>query len=214
MGKPRSVWIESASRTDFPFDLSPRCRFPYSRFMENHHHTEMSLGARLSLAWTCFRRVLASSEFAGQVAALSNEPQAPAKPAPVELPPERRQASGLAVLSLLQREGRLIDFLQEEVASFSDAEVGAAARVVHAGCKKVVSENFTIEPVLRDAEGATVKVAPGFDAQRIRITGNVAGQPPFSGTLKHHGWMVSAIRLPAVSEALDPRVIMAAEVEL
>jgi hypothetical protein len=135
-------------------------------------------------------------------------------PKPIALPPERQHASGLAVLSLLQREGRLIDFLQEDVAAFSDAEVGAAARVVHAGCKKVVKEYFTVEPILQDAEGATVSVPAGFDAQQIRITGNVAGQPPFRGTLKHHGWIATAVRMPTVSDGMDPRVLVAAEVEL
>ena len=178
--------------------------------------------ARLATALACFGRALANPEFARQAAALLRPPQPQsqeikppaAKPKPVELPPERQHASGLAVLSLLQREGRLIDFLQEEVTAFSDAEVGAAARVVHAGCKKVFKEYFTVEPILKDAEGAAVKIPAGFDAQRIRITGNVAGQPPFRGTLKHHGWIAVAVHMPTVSEALDPRVLMAAEVEL
>ena len=115
---------------------------------------------------------------------------------------------------MLQREGRLIDFLKEDMAAFSDAEIGAAARVVHAGCSKVFSEYFTVEPALTDVEGATIQVPAGFDAQRIRLTGNIAGQPPFRGTLKHHGWVATAVRMPAVSEMLDPRVLAAAEVEL
>jgi hypothetical protein len=100
------------------------------------------------------------------------------------------------------------------VTAFSDAEVGAAARVVHGGCKKVIKDYFTLEPILNDAEGAPVNVPVGFDAQRIRITGNVAGQPPFRGTLKHHGWQATSVRMPSVSATLDPRVLVAAEVEL
>jgi hypothetical protein len=174
----------------------------------------MTFGARLMTALACFGRALANPEFARQAAALLRPSPPPAQPRPVELPPERRHAAGLAVLSLLQREGRLIDFLQEDVTAFSDAEVGAAARVVHGGCKKVFQECFTVEPILKDAEGAAVQVPAGFDAQRIRITGRVAGQPPFQGTLKHHGWEATAVRLPAVAESLDPRVLAAAEVEL
>jgi hypothetical protein len=187
--------------------------------MENQHQSKLSFGARVAAAVACFCRVLANPEFARQAAGLLR-PSPPAvepvaeKPEAVELPPERLHASGLAVLSLLQREGRLIDFLQEEVAAFSDAEVGAAARVVHGGCKKVLKEYFTVEPILKDAEGAGITVPAGFDAQRIRLTGNVTGQPPFRGTVKHHGWEATAVRLPAVSPALDPRVIVAAEVEL
>jgi Domain of unknown function (DUF2760) len=86
--------------------------------------------------------------------------------------------------------------------------------VVHGGCKKVLKEYFTVEPILKDAEGANILVPAGFDAQRIRITGNVTGQPPFRGSLKHHGWEVTAIRLPSISATMDSRVLVPAEVEL
>ena len=182
--------------------------------MEKPSQSETSFLARLRTAMSCFTRALANPDFCRQATELLRPSQPQARPKPVELPPERVHASGLAVVSMLQREGRLIDFLKEDMAAFSDAEIGAAARVVHAGCRKVLSEYFAIEPALKDAEGATVQVPAGFDAQRIRLTGNIAGQPPFRGTLKHHGWMATAVRLPAVSETLDPRVLAAAEVEL
>jgi len=179
------------------------------------------MASRFGLAWTCFWRILGQPAFARQVARViaapvtAPAPAAAPTPAPTPaLPPARANAAGLLVLSLLQREGRLIDFLQENVTAFSDAEVGAAARVVHAGCKKVFAEYFTVEPILKDGEGATVTLPAGFDAGRIRITGNIAGQPPFRGALKHHGWVASAVRLPTVSETLDPRVLAPAEVEL
>jgi hypothetical protein len=167
----------------------------------------LSFFARVSLAF----RVLGNGVLAAQVAALE-APVAPEKPAPP--PPEKTHAAGLNVLALLQREGRLIDFLQEDVSTFGDAEIGAAARVVHAGSRKVIQQYLTLEPVLREAEGATVTVPAGFDAERIRLTGNVAGQPPFRGALKHHGWIASAVKFPELSPALDPRVIAPAEVEL
>jgi len=182
--------------------------------MEQPIQPETSFLARLRTALSCFNRALANPDFCRQATELLRPSQPQAGPKPVELPPERVHASGLAVLSMLQREGRLIDFLQEDMAAFSDAEIGAAARVVHAGCRKVFSEYFAIEPALTDAEGATIQVPAGFDAQRIRLTGNIAGQPPFRGTLKHHGWVATAVRMPAVSETLDPRVLAAAEVEL
>ena len=163
-----------------------------------------SFFARIALAF----RVLGNASLAAQVAALAAPTEEP------ETPPEKTHASGLAVLSLLQREGRLIDFLQEDVASFSDAEIGAAARVVHAGSRKVLHQYLTLEPILKDSEGASITVPAGFNAERIRLTGNVAGQPPFQGTLKHHGWAASSVRFPAVSAALDPRVLAPAEVEL
>jgi hypothetical protein len=165
----------------------------------------LSFFARLSLAF----RVLGNATLAAKIVALEAAPEKSA-----ELPPEKTHASGLAVLGLLQREGRLVDFLKEDVASFSDAEIGAAARVVHAGSRKVLDQYLTLEPVLKDAEGAAINVPAGFNAERIRLTGNVAGQPPFRGTLKHHGWLATSVRLPAVSPTLDPRVVAPAEVEL
>jgi hypothetical protein len=98
--------------------------------------------------------------------------------------------------------------------AFSDAEIGAAARVVHAGCRKALQQGLVLEPVMPEAEGATLSVPAGFDAQRIRLTGNIAGQPPFRGTLKHHGWQVAAMRLPAPPATLDLRILAPAEVEL
>ena len=166
-----------------------------------------SFFARLGLAF----RVLGNAELASKVVAL--EAPAPIEK-PVEIAPEKVHASGLAVLGLLQREGRLIDFLQEDVSSFSDADIGAAARVVHAGSRKVLNQYLTLEPVLPDSEGASVTVPTGFNAERIRLTGNVAGQPPYRGTLKHHGWFATKVSLPTPSATLDARVLAPAEVEL
>jgi len=161
---------------------------------------------RMQLAW----RILVDGAFGAAVEAslLRSEQGREIQP------PERVHASGLALLALLQREGRLVDFLQQELAGFSDEEVGAAARVVHTGCRAALGQAYDLAPVLADTEGATVKVAAGFDAQRIRLTGHVSGQPPFRGTLKHHGWVAQGIRLPDLSQDLDPRVIAPAEVEL
>jgi hypothetical protein len=182
--------------------------------MEKPSPSETSFLSRLRTALSCFSRALSDSDFCRRVAELLCPSSPEIKPKPVELPPERLHASGLAVLAMFQREGRLIDFLMEDMAAFSDAEIGAAARVVHAGCRKAFSEHFTIEPAVKEAEGAVIQVPVGFDPQRIRLTGNIAGPPPFRGTLKHHGWIATSVRLPTGSETMDPRVIAAAEVEL
>jgi hypothetical protein len=142
------------------------------------------------------------------------EPAPEPKPLPAEPKPEATHAPGLFLLSMLQREGRFVDFLQEDVAGYSDEQVGAAARVVHEGCRKVVRQYLNIEPVLAQEEGATVDVPAGFDANRIRLTGNVAGAPPFKGALKHHGWAAKDVKLPAPPAALDPKILAPAEVEL
>jgi hypothetical protein len=133
---------------------------------------------------------------------------------PIKEPPERLHASGLFLLGMLQREGRLVDFLEQDVAAYSDDEVGAAARVVHAGCGRALKQYFTFEPAVLADEGSTMTIPESFDAGRIRLAGNVTGQPPFKGALKHHGWVAKEIRLPDVPKNLDPRVIAPAEVEL
>jgi hypothetical protein len=120
----------------------------------------------------------------------------------------------LQLLRLLQREGRLVDFIEEDLTGFPDAAVGAAARTVHAGCKRALAEVFQLEPVLREAEGAPVTVDRGFDAAAIRLTGNVVGEPPFRGALRHHGWRARDVRLPGGRDGADARVVAPAEVEL
>jgi hypothetical protein len=168
------------------------------------------------MAIACFALILFRRPFARAVFPVYEGRKALPEPAPrpAEPPPEARHRSALFFLSLLQREGRLVDFVQEEVAPFSDAEVGAAARIVHAGCRKIFRQYLALEPVLEEPEGAKVTVPAGFDAKRVRLTGNVAGQPPYSGILKHPGWRTAAVTLPPVPDALDPAVLAPAEVEL
>jgi hypothetical protein len=124
------------------------------------------------------------------------------------------EAGAVQLLSLLQREGRLLDFLQEEIDSYSDAQVGAAVRDIHRGCSRALAEHLPLEPVLLQAENSLVRVDPGFDPSRIRLTGNVVGEPPFTGTLRHHGWRTAKITLPTTSRSNDPSVVAPAEVEL
>jgi len=178
--------------------------------------------SRLWLAFVAFWAVLFNSAFAVGVARLRKEPAA--LPAGTEAgrtllpgkavsgPPERREA--LHVLSMLQRDGRLIDFLQEDIASFSDAEVGAAARAVHEGCKKTLGSYLSLEPVFKDPEGASITVEQGFDPGSVRLTGNVVGNPPFKGSLRHHGWRARDVKLPNPPDGQDPAILAPAEVEL
>ena len=124
------------------------------------------------------------------------------------------EAGALHVLALLQRDGRLVDFLQEDIAGAGDADVGAAARVVHAGCKKALQQYFVLEPVRAEAEGAGVIVEKGFDPNQIRLSGNVSGEPPFKGKLAHAGWRAKDIKLPDRPPSVDARVVAPAEVEI
>jgi hypothetical protein len=139
--------------------------------------------------------------------ALKPEP----KPEPLRAPDTR---AAVQLLSLLQREGRLVDFIEEDLTGFPDSAIGAAARTVHAGCKKAIQELFQLEPVYREPEGAQVTVGAGFDPAAIRLTGNVVGSPPFKGSLRHHGWRAREVKLPSAPDGKDPGILAPAEVEL
>jgi hypothetical protein len=173
------------------------------------------------LSWVAFFRTLFDGEFAAGVARL-REGSAALPPPPKPTKPEKnevvlREASpdaALQLLALLQREGRFVDFVQEDMASFSDAQIGGAARVVHDGCKKAIAEHLPLEPVRSEDEGASITLEKGFDASSVRLTGNVAGTPPFRGSLAHRGWRVREVKLPKMVEGHDPTIVAAAEVEL
>ncbi len=124
------------------------------------------------------------------------------------------EAGALHVLGRWQGDGGLVDFLHEDIAGAGDADVGAAARVVHAGCKKALQQYFVLEPVRGEAEGAGVVVDRGFDPQQIRLSGNVSGAPPFKGTLAHAGWRAKDVKLPDRPSSVDARVVAPAEVEI
>ena len=122
--------------------------------------------------------------------------------------------AALQLLAILQREGRLVDFLEQDVAAFSDADVGAAARVVHDGCRKALHAHVTITPVRVEAEGSRVTVTEGVSDGAVKLTGDVKGSLPLTGTLRHRGWRASDMRLPTVVQAYDATVLAPAELEL
>jgi hypothetical protein len=177
--------------------------------------------ARFLLAFALFFRVLFDAAFAGRAIALragNDLPQAPPPPPPqTPVPPALHEAlpeAALQLLGLLQREARLMDFLQEDMAAYTDAQVGAAARVVHDQCKKALDAHLTLERIRDENEGSRVSVPKDFSPSEIRLLGNVAGEPPFTGELTHAGWRVAHIELPKLSAGHDVRVIAPAEVEL
>jgi hypothetical protein len=195
--------------------------------------------SRVSLAFVCFFRLLFGKKLPADAAnflpdearpkALPAETRAPA-PAPApkepekkpEQPAERPKASAaqhhkegaLALLALLQREGRLVDFLTEAIDDAPDDAIGAAVREVHRGCRKVFEQYLTMEPVMPGEEGARAQVPKGFDPAEIRLIGEAKGEPPYAGTLRHHGWRVVDARLPTLAEGVDRTVLAPAEVEL
>ena len=134
-------------------------------------------------------------------------------PEPVILK-ESTPDAALQLLGLLQKEARFIDFIKEDIAAYSDADIGVAARVVHEGCNKAISEHFTLAPIRSEQEGGKITLQQGFDASSVRLTGNIVGSLPFTGTLIHKGWQVTNIKLPKLTQGHNARILAAAEVEL
>jgi hypothetical protein len=189
-----------------------------------------SFFGRMSIAFGTFFSVLGNAAFAARVKQLRETPAAEPAPAPAPAPakaeapppapapaPVLKEASpeaALQLLGLLQRDARFIDFVEEDIANYSDADIGAAARLVHDGCRAVLREHFTIRPVRDEAEGSRITLPDGFDATAVRLTGNVVGKPPFHGSISHRGWKVQETRLPKLAQSHDASVVAPAEVEL
>jgi len=143
----------------------------------------------------------------------ATEPEFAARVGPLFLPPS--SGPDLRILAVLQRDGRLIDFLEEEIDGYTDAQVGAAVRDIHRGCRKALRDYLAIEPVLPGAEEDRVTVAGDFDPAAVRLIGNVQGSPPFQGILRHHGWRARSTQLPALPASRDDTsVLCPAEVEI
>jgi Domain of unknown function (DUF2760) len=128
--------------------------------------------------------------------------------------PGSRAEGALLLLGLLQREGRLVDFLRESLDRHPDAAIGAAVRDVHRGCRKVLDDHVRLEPVMPGQEEGPVVVPRGFDPTEVRLIGMAGGEPPFRGTLVHHGWRAVDVKLPTLADGLDRRVVAPAEVRL
>jgi hypothetical protein len=137
------------------------------------------------------------------------EPPAVAAPAP------SAEADVVQFLGRLQEKGRLVDFAMEEIAGYSDEQVGSVARVVHQGCREVLQSSFEIRPVHGGAEGEEVALAQDYDARSYRVVGKVPERPPFRGTVRHRGWKTSRVSLPTVTaEGAAREIIAPAEVEI
>jgi len=187
---------------------------------------------RLWFAYVVFFRVLFNGEYAAELQSPKAlpigsgsgpektpdpEPKPEVKPVKAEPKPDPEPPgtdAALQLLALFQREGRFIDFLEEDVSSFPDADIGAAARVVHAGCRKALREHVTLEAVRPEDEGARLTLSDPIDATRVKLTGNVAGSGPWTGALRHKGWRAAEITLPTAVAGHDPRILAQAEVEL
>lgn len=176
---------------------------------------------RIKLAFAAFFTILFKGRLPvslqhGATAEPVQHRAAEAAVAPAPPPPAREDSSDRAVqlLALLQRDGRLVDFVTEDLSTYSDAQIGASVRDIHAGCRRVLDRYVTLEPVVNSREGDRVTLGQELDTAAVRLVGNVTGKPPFSGRLLHRGWRISHVQLPPLSDAAARAIVAQAEVEI
>ena len=141
----------------------------------------------------------------------------PVKQQPVPEPVILKEATpdaALQLLGLFQQEARFIDFIEEDIAAYSDTDIGAAARVVHEGCHKILHNHFDFEAIRTEEENASVTLRKGFDSSAVRLTGNIVGKAPFKGKLVHRGWRATKVNLPKIADGHNVNILASAEVEL
>jgi hypothetical protein len=181
---------------------------------------------RVTIAFRCFFSILFHGGIPNdivekRVKPAGPGPQVPASaPSSVSRPTEADRAASetfdraVQMLALLQRDGRLIDFLAEDISPYPDAQLGAAVRTIHEACRKVLDHYVELEPILKSEENQPVTIQAGFDASAIKLLGNVTGTPPVRGVLRHKGWHVKQVNLPPLPQASGRMVIAPAEVEI
>jgi hypothetical protein len=184
----------------------------------------LGFGKRISYATRCFFSVLSRGEVPEDIAPevigsavpeREREPVPPPAALAEAAPAEDSSDRAVQLLALLQRDGRLVDFLGEDLTPYQDAQVGAAVREVHANCRKALEQYVVLEPVLSGEEDRPVTVQEGFDPASVKLVGNVTGRPPLRGLLRHRGWRVAKINLPPLPlQGAGRDVVAPAEVEI
>ena len=182
----------------------------------------MQFSTRLSFALRCFFSLLLQGKIPEDVlqkleeTKLQDSPlatRAQTTPAAPKLSTESLDRA-VQVLALLQRDGRLVDFLEEDVSSYPDGQLGAAVRSIHSSCRQVLERYIKLEPILSSEEDQPVTVPVGFDPDAIRLVGNVTGEPPIRGLLRHRGWRVTEVTLPSLPKGSGKEIVAPAEVEI
>jgi hypothetical protein len=169
---------------------------------------------RISQAFRSFFSILFSGVLPADIAqAFGYSKVIPMKATPAPAPkPQSGPADGaVQILSVLQRDARLMDFLMEDISGYSDEQVGAAVRDVQQQSRQALERYLKLQPVIDGVEGDFTKT-DGLAASSIKLVGNVppSGKAP-GGLLRHKGWKAEKVDLPA----LPPGNILApAEIEV
>jgi hypothetical protein len=181
--------------------------------------------ARLSFAFRCFFSLLFRAKIPQDVLQTFSGSTAQARMTTGARPDIARKAEAEAakpdtvdravqMLALFQRDGRLVDFLEEDVSSYPDGQLGAAVRSVHSSCRQVLEHYIKLEPVLSFDEDHPVTLPVGFDPASIKVIGNASGGAPIRGLLRHRGWRVSEVTLPSLPQGSGCAIVAPAEVEV
>jgi hypothetical protein len=192
-------------------------------------HAEFGMSGfweRVTIAFRCFFSILFHGEIPNDIVEKRVKPAGPGPQVPVTARPSVFRATeadhgapetfdrAVQMLALLQRDGRLIDFLAEDISPYPDAQLGTAVRTIHEACRKVLDHYVKMEPILESEENEPVTIQAGFDASAIKLLGNVTGAPPIRGVLRHRGWRAKQVNLPSLPQASGRLVIAPAEVEI
>jgi hypothetical protein len=179
--------------------------------------------SRVGTAFRAFVAALGSAEKAEAIRAALDGPllqksdavskQPPAK-SPAE-PPRPARSEAISLLAALQREARLVDLIQEPLDTYSDEQIGGAARNVLRDAASVINRFFALEPASSQEEGASIDVPNGYDPGKFKLTGKVEGNGPFRGKLAHRGWRATACNLPSWTGTKEAALIVSpSEVEV
>lgn len=167
---------------------------------------------RLLLAFKSFFQILFRGAVSEAVAADLGLAARDTKPAAPPPPPARVSDGALQMLAILQRDSRLVDFIMEDIAPYSDEQVGAAVRTLHDQCRESLTRYLKLQPVIDGVEGTYTQAAASGGL--VKFIGNVPAQPPPGGVLRHKGWRAVTIDLPPLAPRQDASVIAPAEIEV
>ena len=185
----------------------------------------IELSTRLSFAFRCFFSLLFQGKIPKEVLQAVAGSAAEVAPSPITTPSASAKVGcdapnpeavdrAVQMLALLQRDGRLVDFLEEDVSSYPDGQLGAAVRSIHTSCRQVLDRYIKLEPVLSSEEDHPVILPPGFDPAAIKLVGNIGVERPIRGLLRHRGWRVAEVTLPSLPQGSGRAIVAPAEVEI
>jgi hypothetical protein len=182
----------------------------------------IGFSTRLSFAVRCFFSLLFQGEIQQDILQALGVPKMAVAPpgagtktnAVAPKPSAESLDRAVQMLALLQRDGRIVDFLEEDVSSYPDGQLGAAVRSIHTSCRQVLARYIKLEPIISSEEDQPVTVPVGFDPAAIKLVGNVTGEPPIRGLLRHRGWRVTEVTLPSLPQGSGRAIVAPAEVEV